>query len=55
MIGETAGLPKHKSVSMKWDDKESLKEKYVKPTGENKKLIFFKKIEQNKNIMYQKT
>jgi hypothetical protein len=44
MIGETAGLPKHKSVSMKWDNKESLKEKYVKPTGENKKLIFFKKI-----------
>ena len=44
MIGKTAGLPKHKSSSMKWDNKESLKEKYVKPTGENKKLIFFKKI-----------
>jgi len=49
LIGETAGLPKHKSVSMKWDNNESLKEKYVKPTGENKKLIFFKKIEHNQN------
>ena len=48
-IGETAGLPKHKSVSMKWDSKESLKEKYVKPTGEDKKIIFFKKIEHNQN------
>ena len=40
MVGETAGLPKHKSVSMKWDGKEQLKEKFIKPTGENKKLIF---------------
>ena len=40
MVGETAGLPKHKMVSMKWDGKEQLKEKFVKPTGENKKLIF---------------
>jgi hypothetical protein len=39
-IGETAGLPaKRKSVSMKWDDKNSISEKFVKPTGENKKLI----------------
>lgn len=39
-IGETAGLPPNrKSVSMKWDDKEGIKEKYVKPTGENKKKI----------------
>lgn len=39
-IGETAGLPLiRKSVSMKWDDKESISLKYVKPTGENKKLI----------------
>ena len=44
MVGETAGLPKHKSSSMKWDNKEELKEKFVKPTGENKKLIFVKKI-----------
>ena len=44
LITFVAGGPKHKSVSMKWDSKESLKEKYVKPTGENKKLIFFKKI-----------
>ena len=39
-IGETAGLPPNrKSVSMKWDDTEGIKEKYVKPTGENKKKI----------------
>jgi len=39
-IGETSGLPPNrKSVSMKWDDKENIKEKYVKPTGENKKTI----------------
>jgi len=44
MIGETAGLPKHKSSSMKWNNKDELKELYVKPTGENKKLIFVKKI-----------
>ena len=43
LIGETAGLPKHKSSSMKWDNKEELKDKFVKPTGENKKLIFIKK------------
>lgn len=39
-IGETAGLPSNrKSVSMKWDNKESIAEKFTKPTGENKKLI----------------
>lgn len=43
-IGQTSGLPPHKSISMKWDTHESLKEKYVKPTGENRKLIFFKRI-----------
>ena len=43
LIGETAGLPKHKSSSMKWDNKDKLKDKFVKPTGENKKLIFIKK------------
>ena len=42
LIGETAGLPKHKSVSMKWHNKDELKERFVKPTGENKKLIFWK-------------
>jgi len=44
MVGHTAGLPKHKMVSMKWNDKEELKEKFVKPTGENKKLIFVTKL-----------
>ena len=39
-IGETAGLPPNrKSVSMKWDSKEDIKEKYAKPTGENRKKI----------------
>ena len=40
MVGHTAGLPEHDMVSMKWNNKEELKEKFVKPTGENKKLIF---------------
>ena len=40
MVGETAGLPEHSMVSMKWNNKEELKDKFVKPTGENKKLIF---------------
>jgi hypothetical protein len=39
VIGETAGLPKHKSTSMKWSTADELKEKFVKPTGENKKII----------------
>jgi hypothetical protein len=29
---------------MKWDDADGLKAKFVKPTGENKKAIFFKKL-----------
>jgi len=44
MVGQTAGLPQHGTVSMKWDSKEELKDKFVKPTGENKKLIFVKKL-----------
>lgn len=43
-IGHTAGLPPHKSSSMKWHSKEELKEKFVKPTGENKKIILIKEI-----------
>jgi hypothetical protein len=43
-IGETAGLPKHKSSSMKWNNKEELKDLFVKPTGENKKIILIKDI-----------
>lgn len=43
-IGETAGLPAHKPSSMKWNNKEQLKELYVKPTGENKKIIFIKNL-----------
>ena len=44
VIGKTAGLPKHKSSSMKWDSSDDLKNKFVKPTGENKKLIFLKNL-----------
>jgi hypothetical protein len=40
MIGETSGLPDHKSSSMKWHSNDQLKERFVKPTGENKKSIF---------------
>lgn len=40
LIGETSGLPPHKSSSMKWDSSDELKQKFVVPTGENKKLIF---------------
>lgn len=43
-IGQTAGLPDHKSSSMKWDSKEQLKEKFVKPTGENRKIILIKRV-----------
>ena len=41
LIGKTSGLPKHTAVSMKWH-KDNLDTMFVKPTGENKKLIFFK-------------
>tara|TARA_A100001515_G_scaffold136973_1_gene129201 strand:- start:567 stop:1142 length:576 start_codon:yes stop_codon:yes gene_type:complete len=44
MVGETAGLPKHKSSSMKWNTKEQLKKLFVKPTGEDKKLIFMRRL-----------
>lgn len=44
IIGKTAGLPDHKSSSMKWDNAEKLKEKFVKPTGENQKIILYKDI-----------
>ena len=44
LVGETSGLPAHDSLSMKWNSKEELKDLYVKPTGENKKLIFIKKL-----------
>ena len=44
LIGETSGLPEHLSVSMKWDNKQSISQKFVKPNGENKKLIFLKKL-----------
>ena len=54
-IGETSGLPPHKSISMKWDTHESLKEKYVKPTGENRKLIFFKRIRTKQEDISTKT
>jgi hypothetical protein len=48
VIGKTAGLPKHKSSSMKWNTGEQLKELFVKPTGENKKIILFKDLRDKK-------
>lgn len=48
IIGKTAGLPKHKSSSMKWNTTEQLKELFVKPTGENQKIILFKDIQNKK-------
>jgi len=48
IIGKTAGLPEHKSSSMKWDDSEKLKKKFVKPTGENQKIILYKDIRHKK-------
>jgi hypothetical protein len=44
LVGETAGLPKHTAVSMKWN-KDNLDTMFVKPTGENKKLIFMKSLD----------
>lgn len=39
-IGETAGLPKDKkSLSLKWDSKDKISERFVKPTGEDRKVI----------------
>jgi hypothetical protein len=39
-IGETSGLPsQRKSVSMKWNDADEINQRFVKPTGENKKKI----------------
>ena len=35
-------LSEHKSSSMKWDNSEELSKKFVKPTGENRKIIFYK-------------
>lgn len=48
VIGKTAGLPKHSSSSMKWDNAEQLKQKFVKPTGENQKIILYKDIRSKK-------
>lgn len=49
IIGKTAGLPEHKSSSMKWNSSEELKKLFVKPTGENQKIILFKNLTKNKS------
>ena len=49
-IGYTAGLPSHKAVSMKWDDNDSIGQKFVKPTGENRKIIFFKELKPVRDV-----
>lgn len=39
-IGETSGLPeKRDAVSMKWNDKSEIDERFVEPDGKNKKDI----------------
>lgn len=44
-IGKTAGLSKdRKSFSVKWNSAEYLKETFLPPTGENKKLIFITRL-----------
>jgi hypothetical protein len=48
VIGKTSGLPEHSSSSMKWDSSEQLKQKFVKPTGENQKIILYKDIRSKK-------
>jgi hypothetical protein len=54
MIGHTAGLPDHKSSSMKWNNHAELKDLFVKPTGENKKIIFIKGIKVSKSKIKEK-
>jgi hypothetical protein len=45
VIGQTSGLPSaRKAVSMKWNTGEEIKKQFVKPTGENKKIIFIKEV-----------
>jgi hypothetical protein len=48
IIGKTAGLPTHKSSSMKWHNSDELKKLFVKPTGENQKIILFKDLRNRK-------
>jgi hypothetical protein len=39
-IGETAGLPSNRqSISMKWNNSEEIAARFVKPSGEDKKII----------------
>jgi len=45
LIGKTAGLAKEReSFSVKWSSAEHLAKTFIPPTGENKKLIFIKKL-----------
>jgi hypothetical protein len=44
VVGMTAGLPDHKTSSMKWHNSDELSQKFVKPTGENRKIIFYKSL-----------
>lgn len=48
IVGKTAGLPTHKSSSMKWHNSDELKKLFVKPTGENQKIILFKDLRDRK-------
>ena len=41
----TLGSKERKSFSVKWNSAEYLKETFLPPTGENKKIIFIKKLD----------
>ena len=44
-IGKTAGLPKdRKTISLKWDSQKKINDRFIKPTGEDRKTIFIKKV-----------
>lgn len=44
VIGYTAGLPDHKACSMKWNTNDELRNRFVKPNGENRKIILFREL-----------
>lgn len=53
-IGHTAGLPEHTSVSMKWNSSAEISNKFVKPTGDDRKLIFIHKVNSNVKVVAHK-
>ena len=48
-VGETSGLPSNrKALSMKWNAREEIRQRFVQPTGEDRKKIFATKAIGNK-------